>query len=117
MIAIADMSSTLHDTMSEARLLQVTNQRADSTAMQRPSHRAERMRRRAVNESPLASTHVTHVELNPNVNAVVVKPLCKNKHALLVHVVYFEFRFHNLIFLKNSCVVAIVYLLGFKCRC
>jgi len=104
MATVTDMGGTLHDAMSEARFLQVTNQGTDSTTVQRGSHRAEYVRRRAVNESPFTSTHVTHVELNPNVNAVVVKSLCKNKHALLVHVVYFEFRFHNLIFLKNSCI-------------
>jgi len=104
MVAIADVSRTLHDTMSEARFFQDNNQRADSTAMQRETHRAEYVRRRAIDESPLAIANVVHIEPNPNVNTVVVQPLCKNKHSLLVVVIYFEFLFHNLIFLKNSCI-------------
>ena len=111
MIAIADMGGTLHDTMSKARFFQYNNQGTDSTTVKRERHRAEYVRTRAVNESPFTIANVVHVELEPNVNTIVVQPLCKSKYSLLVVVVYFEFRFHFLYFLKNSCAGGIVYLL------
>ena len=132
MIAIADMLRSLHDAMSEASLLQVTNQGTYSTAVQREEIISKK--------SPFTITYVVHIEPNPNVNTVIVQSLCKNKDAVLIVIVYFKFRFHNLIFLKNSCFknriwnspgrlclrlgqglrvkpFAVVYLFSFKCRC
>ena len=132
MIAIADMLRSLHDAMSEASLLQVTNQGTYSTAVQREEIISKK--------SPFTITYVVHIEPNPNVNTVVVQPLCKNKHSLLVVVIYFEFLLHFIFFLKNSCIknriwnspgrlclrlgqglrvkpFAVVYLFSFKCRC
>jgi hypothetical protein len=110
--------------MSEARFLQVTNQGTDSAAAQRVGHRTEYVRRWAINESPFAIANVVHVKLEPNVNTIVLQLLCESKNSLLVVVVYFEFRFHFLYFLKNSCIKmplftcsassVVVYLFNFK---